>query len=105
MPQFVDNDITISYFFKPVTFALFFCSLRLTFFVRRKDGSIIKGVDIVHLLNDKLDDNIILSYPIVSLDTVGEFIFLWPLTTVKLDNNVMLTVLAAQLSPLILCVS
>lgn len=55
---------------------LLFCSLRLTFFVRKKDGTIVAGIDIMYLLRDKLDSNIILSYPIVSLDTVCESVIL-----------------------------
>nr|KAG5701483.1 hypothetical protein BaRGS_000879 [Batillaria attramentaria] len=46
--------------------------LRLTFFVRTKDSKTASGVDLVRLLRDKLDSNSILSYRIVSLDTVGK---------------------------------
>ncbi|XP_076437879.1 dyslexia-associated protein KIAA0319-like protein [Babylonia areolata] len=44
--------------------------LRLTFFVRKKDGSTVSGVDMVQLLTRKLDDDLILSFPITYLDTV-----------------------------------
>ncbi|KAL8578421.1 hypothetical protein ACOMHN_014920 [Nucella lapillus] len=45
--------------------------LRVTFFVRsKKDSSTVSGVEIVRLLTDKLDDDLILSYPIIYLDTV-----------------------------------
>ncbi|KAK7091316.1 hypothetical protein V1264_009012 [Littorina saxatilis] len=44
-------------------------NLRLTFFVRKKEGGTVQGLDMVHLLRDKLDGSI-LRYPIVDLHTL-----------------------------------
>ena len=70
-------------------------SLRLSFFVRRRDASVTSGVEVRAYLHDVLTDNKILSYPIESLHTTCEYYVMCGmrlLSLLLLDGRVTLLV-------------